>query len=89
MNGLVLIILIIPYVISFLLYRKGMEWYKNGIVLSVLFWISTGILGVLGDKFNTDISEIFFFYYFWMIWFFLGLLIISIGFWIYNIINSN
>ncbi|WP_278351739.1 hypothetical protein [Chryseobacterium gleum] len=85
MNALILLILIAPYLVSFWLYKRGVKWYKNGVALSILFWVSTGIMGILGDKFNIDISELFFFYYFWMLWVFAGVLIVSIVFWVYNI----
>lgn len=71
------------------MYTKGMIWYKIGVAMSVLFWLTTGIVGILGDKYNVDIETFFFFYYFWGIWFFLGLFMISLGFWIYKSIRKN
>ena len=88
MSILIFIILIFPYIISYFLYKRGLIWYKNGIVLSILFWISVSIMGIIGDKFNEEINEVFFFYYFWFIWIYIILLIISIVFWIYNDINT-
>ncbi|REC59819.1 hypothetical protein DRF65_24135 [Chryseobacterium pennae] len=87
---IILILLLAPYIISYFLYKKGMKWYKIGVALSFLFWITSIITVALADKFITDIDlPLFFFYYYvWMLWFYLGLLGVCVVFWLYTIIKK-
>lgn len=86
---IIIILLMAPYIISYFLYKKGMKWYKIGVVLSFLFWITSIITVTLEDKFNTEVDLFLFFYYYaWMLWFYLGLLGVCVVFWLYTIIKK-
>ncbi|WP_160139700.1 hypothetical protein [Chryseobacterium sp. c4a] len=85
---IILILFLVPYIVSYFLYKRRINWYKIGVALSFLFWITSIIAVTLADKFITDIDLSFIFYYIWMFWFYLGLLGVCAVFWLYTIIKK-
>lgn len=85
---LIPILVLIPYIVSYGLYKRGMKWYKIGIALSLLFWITTLLAVILDEKFNVEIEMAFLFYYVWMMWVYLGLIMVCIVFWLHAMIKG-